>query len=506
MSWSAQQSAVFEEVQNGTLHLVVVSTAGSGKTALLRGIAEHLPKQTRVLYAAFNKAIAQKTQELFADAKLPVEAKTFNSIGMGTFRINNHCPRVDTNKYHSLVRTQLAGHGIRGKRLIELSSAMTKICNLVRLTLTDSQNPAKVSQLCEHYEMDDLLSEDKVFHDVLVAVLDRGLDLALSPASPTIDFIDQLYIPVKEDFETDLYDIILVDEVQDVSNASRELLMKHLAPNGRMICVGDKSQAIMAFAGANVNSIEDLVARLEAKEMPLSVCWRCPTSHIALAKELDPTIESATGAIEGTVGEFSEKDLVARVPNKALILCRTNAPLVDACFRFIRSGRVARIRGRDIGERLKAMAKKVCRKPTTNFAVEFVPRLETWRQKEETRMEDSTEEAKVAFTDRVDTLRAIFESLPKTPASLRDLETEIDRLFVDDIEDAVILSTIHKAKGLENDVVCLLHPHLLPHPMVKHPDGLKQERNLKFVAVTRSKRELYFVHKQDETSKKRKRA
>ena len=44
----------------------------------------------------------------------------------------------------------------------------------------------------------------------------------------------------------------------------------------------------------------------------------------------------------------------------------------------------------------------------------------------------------------------------------------------------------------------LLHPDLMPHPRASTDEELEQERNLKYVALTRAKEELVFLSGEDE--------
>ena len=68
-------------------------------------------------------------------------------------------------------------------------------------------------------------------------------------------------------------------------------------------------------------------------------------------------------------------------------------------------------------------------------------------------------------------------------------------MFTDEkIENAVMLSTAHKSKGLEADRVLILLPTKLPLTWKGQLDWqLIQENNLKYVAITRAKKELVFV-------------
>jgi len=56
-----------------------------------------------------------------------------------------------------------------------------------------------------------------------------------------------------------------------------------------------------------------------------------------------------------------------------------------------------------------------------------------------------------------------------------------------------MLSTIHKAKGLEADRVFLLQPELIPSKFAVEDWEIEQEQKLLFVAYSRPKKELIFI-------------
>ena len=67
---------------------------------------------------------------------------------------------------------------------------------------------------------------------------------------------------------------------------------------------------------------------------------------------------------------------------------------------------------------------------------------------------------------------------------------------------AIKLSTIHRAKGLENDTVFILDYDRLP----LYKDGQKdwekvQENNLKYVGLTRTRNKLFLVNSEQEVKK-----
>lgn len=173
------------------------------------------------------------------------------------------------------------------------------------------------------------------------------------------------------------------------------------------------------------------------------------------------------------------------------ILCRVNAPLVGACFRFLKAGRKAQIQGRDVGNGLISTIKKF----KTESVVELTAKLSDWLASE-TRKEDAkrypNESRLIALQDRYDCLICFTEGAATVTEVVRKIET----IFTDyKTSPGIKLSSIHKAKGLEADRVFLLEPKgaTVPHPMSRSQWQLKQEWNLRYVAITRAIRELIYV-------------
>lgn len=90
----------------------------------------------------------------------------------------------------------------------------------------------------------------------------------------------------------------------------------------------------------------------------------------------------------------------------------------------------------------------------------------------------------VTLEDKVNAL--LF--LAKLSSNIDDLKSKINTIFTDNVK-GVVLSTIHKAKGLEADRVFIIRPDLIPLPNTRGWQ-LNQEKNLEYVAYTRAKKEL----------------
>lgn len=76
---------------------------------------------------------------------------------------------------------------------------------------------------------------------------------------------------------------------------------------------------------------------------------------------------------------------------------------------------------------------------------------------------------------------------------IRQYNKEIERLNQEKEKEGVLLSTMHKAKGLEWDVVFVVHANdnVIPSNKSKKPEDIEEERRLFYVAITRAKEQLY---------------
>lgn len=72
---------------------------------------------------------------------------------------------------------------------------------------------------------------------------------------------------------------------------------------------------------------------------------------------------------------------------------------------------------------------------------------------------------------------------------------------ITDISAAIHMSTIHKAKGLEWDVVVLINMSDDALPMQKNKEAIDEGRRLFYVAVTRAKHTLHIFHTRPEVTR-----
>ena len=109
--------------------------------------------------------------------------------------------------------------------------------------------------------------------------------------------------------------------------------------------------SIFGFAGADNRSYEKIVERTQATELPLSLCYRCPKSHLELVNRIYPEIpiESTEDAAPGILECIDKSDLwdeehPGHLVVGDMVLSRKTAPLVSLCIRLIGQGIAATLK------------------------------------------------------------------------------------------------------------------------------------------------------------------
>ena len=492
INYSAYQKAIFNEVLNGTSNVIVNAVAGSGKTFTIVQCCKMLgltPKDVR--FMAFNKSIADElTKKVGAYASV----KTLHAHG---FEILNGIFRnlqVEPNKVSKFLKANI--YSLSTEISVDTAKAdvnaaisnVTKIYNLCRVNLIKHGEISAIKDIIAEHTIDIMFDE--------VNIVNKMLETAyVMPSNGIIDYTDMICLPLSYIGHIKTYRYVFVDECQDLNAAQRELMLA-TAKGGRFIAVGDPKQAINGFAGADCNSFYKIASLPNTKELPLSVNYRCGKKMIALAKELVPQIEAHEGAIEGEITYLRKIEKNTFKPND-MVLCRTSAPLVAMCLKLIQANITAIVKGGDIKEtllRLVDKAKTSSIKALLNYLDKEQNKLVRVIMREQNCNEEDARNSGrfVSFVDRC----KCIENIAMYSSSVNNIKDYIFKLFNDNnTKNAVVFSTCHKAKGLEADRVLILLPHKLPLVWKTQLDWqYEQELNLKYVAVTRAKKELVFVN------------
>lgn len=475
---SKYQAAIFEWVEHGTGHAVVEAVAGSGKsTTIIEGLDR---MKGKVLFCAFNKHIAEElTSKLASRGIAHVVVSTIHSLGFSAIRKAFGRVEVDGQKLRHIVKD------VMGEDMdLTTRRAAEKLASLAKLTLTPAGDRTALQALVDRYEID--VNGDA--EGILKAVPEILVECA--EETSVIDFDDMVWLPNLLKLKPSRYDWVCIDELQDLNAAQRELVLKAVKPKGRVLGVGDSKQAIYSFAGADTSSIKVFAERLQATTLPLSICYRCPASHIELAKTIVPQIEARENAPKGEIRQANLDEAVRQMEEGDLVICRINKPLAEIAMALIRDKKKAVLRGRDISSSLLNLVEK-CERGTGKELHRLIEKLVAYRDKECTKLEKAEKESQAeSLRDRVDTIIVLSDGIE----SVEGLKYRITTIFSDERE-GVVCSSVHRAKGLEADRVWIYREELMPHPRAHQEWEIQGEWNLRYVALTRSKNTLVMVAK-----------
>lgn len=515
MTPSRYQLALYEAMEHGTGNLAVCARAGSGKSTSLEGGCRRINPRFSVRVVAFNRHIAKPMAERLRDLR-NVEVRTTHSASFEAVTAAFGRVKVDDSKYFTLCREasdkarfsgcfpfdrELHPDTVEALSAGKPAVALRQLCDLARMTLSPV-TPSGLYDLAANYDIDVDPDAWEFFERAVPLILDYGRELA----PETVDYTDMIWLAATDRrVRCRQFDMVLVDEAQDLAAASLEAIARMLKPTGRLVAVGDDRQACYAFAGADPGSFQRIVARFACEILPLSICYRCPTSHLDLAREIVPDIEARPDAPLGEVATLTEVQLRERLQPDDLIICRLTAPVVKLAYELIRNGITAKVRGRDIGKGLVNLVRKVEKRRGFTFG-EFARHLNDWADREAEKLikragDDRDCDAVQALEDKVESVRVLYEQCE--PASVEDLVAGIENVFSDD-RVACTLSTIHRAKGLEADRVFFLGPEKCPLPWARKPAQIEQEHNLRYIALTRAKHSLFLVPLPEDDKPKKK--
>jgi len=483
---TAEQQAIQSAIETTTDNLIVQARAGTGKSSTIKAVA---PEYSTIL--CYNKAPAKEMAESLP-AGSTLNASTFHSFGMGLL------PKafVDNTRLHWII--------------CDLFFQKNKPTNAIEWERYNNLKTAIPWLKCQ------AILPDSPVQDYITALSDERLDLNCPPAQivsdcQTIlsacaeqatgsrgkywrcDFDDMQWLPLVHQLGANSVDHLFVDEAQDLNPIRQRLAQLW---SNRVIAVGDEAQAIYAFTGSMPDSLRQFQVWSAARQLPLTVCWRCPSSHLDLARRIVPDIQDRpncpTGIIDD-VDSMSEIDIDSNTG--ALVICRTNAPLVGQYYRLKKTVNqpVVMVSG-DI-------AGTLCNLVGTDYDAKKGTRIDSaWQSKYDSRLAKKINNAKtqsaiMVLNDHDAAIREVLtnHSEARTVAELHEIiRTEFAKPDVIPT-NAIRMSSIHSAKGLEHHHTIVLGTELLPHPMAKTAWEMDVERNLVYVAYTRSKNRMSLV-------------
>lgn len=480
MKPSKYQLAIYDAFDNTRDNINISAVAGSGKTTVLIELLKHVPSDSKALFLAFNNSIVDELRDRVEEAD-NVEISTIHSYGWRSI-LCRYGSKVKMNPNKAIAKTEKVlkdyKDKISDKKKGWFFYIIPKIEDLLRCNLKEP-TAESINETAEYYDLN--ISELEV--EIAIKVFKE-----MQRDKSQFDFMDMIYQPsIDRSLRLKKFDYVFCDESQDFSLAQQEIIRLTLNRKGRLITVGDERQSIYGFAGADADSYNRLSKiNGEALNLPLSVSYRCAKNIVREAQEIVPEILYSDNAIEGKV----EKGSLIDLQYGDWILCRNLKPLVQTYIWLMKNKVKSKIRGKEIGEGILSLISKTGAKTIRGLNVLLDVEREKLIKKLKKRgvRHPSLHPKMEVLSQNVEVINYLSLEV-KTVDGLVRL---IKNIFSDDIK-GILLSTIHKAKGLENDKIFFLCPELIPSKFATQDWQLEQEQNLKYVAITRAKSELIYV-------------
>ena len=278
---------------------LVIAGAGSGKTRVLTYKIAYLLQQGvkpwSIMALTFTNKAAREMEERIG--KL-VGQELAQHLYMGTFHsifsrilraeaqhigFTNNFTIYDESDSRSLIKTIVKEMGLDEK--VYKSASVHSRISMAKNNLMSAENYARDKEL---YQADQRAKMPRV-GEIFITYVQR------CQQANAMDFDDLLTLTFKlfqehEDIRkkyADRFDFLLVDEYQDTNHAQMRIVMQLCKEKERVCAVGDDSQSIYSFRGANIDNILSFQSRFkEAKLFKLEQNYRSTQSIVEAANSL----------------------------------------------------------------------------------------------------------------------------------------------------------------------------------------------------------------------------
>jgi DNA helicase-2/ATP-dependent DNA helicase PcrA len=596
---SPYQQTMIDFVAKGQGNGIVQAVAGSGKTTTIMQSLDKLRQMygNTKAWTMFAGGVQYGNITYFADtshavflriAKMSHKFQVLDSKVMLIIRGGNKTLKVGKGKWEKTVIVEPLHNGIMPtiKQKVydavvsvygymsdeEMKKTTTSVENLVIRNIVklvgimkntgtgffaDKPNDIRtVTQLYKYYGIAPFIQDDKMAECYAKLVEDNTLFLiamkTLEESNKLIKYWDMddfmyltayLQVPFPQKYQMDY---IFVDECQD-TNLITQYLIKKLAKSktGRVMAVGDVSQAIYMFRGADAQAMQAFKTSFNATEIPLSLCYRCGKQIIKTTNEiynkmtqsnpytqiqaLDTAPRGIVNHLAVAIDEMDHEQLKDLFNENTGVVCRKNAPLLSLARKLFLSQIPVTFLGKsEIGgkfaskmAKMKSYFKKGEYTYDNGATVQFPSgykhqSVDMFKEYLEiyksfmTKQLDAygTKSDHDEYDDEISAYNLVLSLIEKKNLSLtnENIKKVLDELFTEEQQaGSTTLCSVHRSKGLEFHRVLILDftDSFIPQ-FVNETHMYEQECNMVYVAYTRAERELIFIKSSNQVKKKKK--
>lgn len=521
-----EQKLIFDFFKNGNGNGMIDAVAGSGKTSTIVNGIDYIDNGKQILFCAFNKKIQEEINKK-TNSKGNVIVRTTYALGLGILKhhieIINRNPNADNSKYFNILNEKLKRNSENTKYVNKSSftkyfdaikfeyykskkkeepdlfykmfySNYYRLVDLMRYTLSYGKGDVVFQKLVEKYAIS-IDSQDTILLDLYKRLIELAIDDGNEKAKylGIYDFADMIFLPCEFKLRSSSqYDVVFVDECQDLSNAQLKVITKYLKKEGRFFAVGDPFQSIYGFAGASPESFNNIKTIFKPQMFKLTNCFRCSREIVELAKSIRPDI-TTKNSFESKIEKIKFSDITKYIKKGDFVLSRHNCDLFEVVFKLLQKNIKFKIIGKK--EILKSLKDIIPNDKiqSQKYFEELPIHLQKIYESAESKLGNNPAnyEKLENLGDSISILETCFFN-NENAKTLNDLFEYIENLMDCEDDDSVILSSIHRAKGLERKTVFIIGYDKLP---LKKENMLEwqlfQENCLKYVAITRAEVNLY---------------
>lgn len=473
----SQEQADILDAFFGTGDLKILAGAGTGKTTTLQLLANST--KAKITYLTFNKATAVEAKDRFSSN---VTATTIHAFAHRELTSQGH------GQWLSRLRLGIEPIAVTARRLgatepgFAEAFAGPKVANQVTPYDLTKMAVNTVANYC-HSPSRKLLARH-----VSTGQASGSLRTALTPL--VLLMAEEYWANIRDHNVTDMPithdhylkawllngpaighigDVMFVDEAQDLSPAVSHAIkaQTHL----KKVFVGDPNQSIYGFAGG-----KDALASIPAAHtLPLTTSWRFGEAAAAIANEWLRSLNAPHPVRPNP----SRSTLVGPCEHPDAVLTRTNSAAVWELMTLQESGQYPRLRSdhESILGLLRGAAELMAGRRASHSMLRH---FTSWTDVQE----------HVQYDSSAHELRTWAKLIEQHGT------TALERAVTDasgGIGAGTVISTAHKAKGLEWDTVriCSDFAEILTRVALGgDKDQLAEEKRLAYVAVTRARTHL----------------
>ncbi len=476
------------DIINSKGNIKINAVAGSGKTTTIIEYAKARPKTSKILYLAFNKSVRLEANKKFTDmGLLNVKVETAHSLAFKRIIYkNNYKVRPQGYKIHEVVELlNLEGDEEKHTEFIianHINKFVSYFCNSEKVKVQDLNYLEIVSDPKAKTFVTSFYNYIEKQTRVFLSKMDKG----------EIEITHDFYLKKFQLSSPKLnYDYILFDEGQDASAAMLDVFFKQKATK---VIVGDTHQQIYGWRFA-INSLE----KANFKTFNLSTSFRFSQDIANLAMEVlkwkkiidsEPPIH--------IIGKGKENETKSKA-----VIARTNLGLLLKAIEYVTEkkniksiyfeGNFNSYTYANEGASLYDVLNLYNNKRRL-IRDKLIKEMKNLKELEE--YIDKTEDIQLGMM--VEIVKEYGNKIPGIIKKIKEKHIDND----DNKENAeMVFSTVHRCKGMEYDAVQIVNDFISEEKLAKLANDLnkenlsfgklKEEINLLYVAITRTKNRLY---------------